>query len=82
LKIGLCIKYFQVFFKKPKKRIIRICLNRIESMSLLWIQALEVKPQIELMEEKVRIKEPKVGIEPLVVVPIETIKIVVEKPNA
>jgi len=29
-------KYFQVFFKKPKKSIIRVCLNRIESMSLLW----------------------------------------------
>jgi len=36
------IKYFQVFssifkyfLKSPKKRIIRVCLNRIESMSLL-----------------------------------------------
>jgi len=28
-------KYFQVFFKKPKKRIICVCLNRIERMSLL-----------------------------------------------
>jgi len=43
---------------------------------------LEVKPQIDLMEEKVRIKKPKLRIEPLVVVPIEAIKIVVEKPNA
>jgi hypothetical protein len=33
LKIGLCIKYF---FKSPKKRIIRVCLNQIGSMSLLW----------------------------------------------
>jgi hypothetical protein len=43
---------------------------------------LEVKPQIELMEEKVRTIEPKVHTEPLVVVLIETTKIVVEKPNA
>jgi len=27
---------FKYFFKSPKKRIIRVCLNRIESMSLLW----------------------------------------------
>jgi hypothetical protein len=38
------IKYFQVFssifkyfLKNPKKRIIRVCLNRIESMSLLCL---------------------------------------------
>ncbi len=24
------------FFKSPKKHIIRVCLNRIERMSLLW----------------------------------------------
>ncbi len=46
------------------------------------IQALEVKPHIELMEEKVRTIEPKVCTEPLVVVLIETTKIVVEKLNA
>jgi hypothetical protein len=34
------------------------------------------------MEEKVRTVELEVGIEPLVVVPIETIKTIVEKPNA
>jgi len=27
---------FKYFLKSPKKRIIRVCLNRIESMSLLW----------------------------------------------
>jgi len=43
---------------------------------------LEVKPHVELMEEKVRTIEPKVRTEPLVVVLIEIIKIVMEKPNA
>jgi hypothetical protein len=28
---------FKYFFKSPKKHIIRVCLNRIESMSLLWL---------------------------------------------
>jgi hypothetical protein len=28
---------FKYFLKSPKKRIIRVCLNRIESMSLLWL---------------------------------------------
>jgi hypothetical protein len=27
---------FKYFLKSPKKRKIRVCLNRIESMSLLW----------------------------------------------
>jgi hypothetical protein len=27
---------FKYFLKSPKKRIIRVCLNRIERMSLLW----------------------------------------------
>ncbi len=27
---------FKYFLKSPKKRIIHVCLNRIESMSLLW----------------------------------------------
>ncbi len=35
MKIGLCIKYFQVFLKKPKKNKIRVCLNRIESITTM-----------------------------------------------
>ncbi len=37
MKIGLCIKYFKVFLKSLKIRKIRVCLNRIESMSLLCL---------------------------------------------
>ncbi len=35
---------FKYFFKSPKKRIIRVCLNRIENMSLLcnWVLSLKV----------------------------------------
>jgi hypothetical protein len=28
--------FSSIFLKAQKKRIIRVCLNRIESMSLLW----------------------------------------------
>ncbi len=44
------------------------------------IQPLEVKPKIELVEKEVRTIDPKVGIEPLVDVQVETKNIVVEQP--
>jgi hypothetical protein len=43
---------------------------------------LEIEPQTELVEEEVQIVELEVGTEPLVVVPVETIKIVVEETYA
>jgi hypothetical protein len=45
------------------------------------IQPLEVEPQIELMEEEVRTTNLEVGTKPLVVIQVETTKIVVEETN-
>jgi hypothetical protein len=42
------------------------------------IQSLEVKSQIELVEEVVKIADLEVGTEPLVVVQVEIIKNIVE----
>jgi hypothetical protein len=36
-KLAFVSSIFKYFLKSPKKRIIRVCLNRIESMSLLCI---------------------------------------------
>jgi hypothetical protein len=35
LKLAFVSSIFKYFLKSPKKRKIRVCLNRIESMSLL-----------------------------------------------
>jgi hypothetical protein len=40
------------------------------------IQPLEIKPKIELVEEEVKIIEPKMGIELVVVVHVDIIKII------
>jgi hypothetical protein len=37
---------FKYFLKSPKKRIIRVCLNRIESMSLLWFLVISALPEL------------------------------------
>jgi hypothetical protein len=34
--LAFVLSIFKYFLKSPKKRKIRVCLNRIESMSLLW----------------------------------------------
>jgi hypothetical protein len=46
------------------------------------MQPLKVEPHIELVEKEVKIANLKVGIKPLVVVQVETTKIVIEQPNA
>jgi len=42
---------------------------------------LELKPQIELVEEVAKIAGSEVDIEPLVVVQVKTIKTIVEQPK-
>ncbi len=45
------------------------------------MQPLELKPQIELVEEVAKIADSEVDIEPLVVVQVKTIKTIVEQPK-
>ncbi len=42
------------------------------------MQSLEVKPQIELVEEAIRTTNSKVGTKPLFVIQVETIETIVE----
>jgi hypothetical protein len=42
---------FKYFLKSPKKRIIRVCLNQIESMSLLWLTMMyNINPYVEVFK--------------------------------